>query len=525
MPANKMMANLIFIMSFFLVTVQSEAKLFQILHTNDTHSYLDHMTHEKSLGGMTRLKVLIDHYKSSMALQGIDSLVLDAGDFTEGNVYYMANRSRTTFSVYNQMNYDAGALGNHDYLMGIDELNQVLSEQKKDFSLLAANVSIPNKFSAAKEKIKPYKEIELGGIKFGIIGLTTNEIFHTWRLAPGKVTSPQDALEYYEEELNDRENDVIIALTHTGLDKDIKLAKKSRFLDLIVGGHSHDAVFKPIIVTSYTDKEVPILQAGKHTQYLGRLIVDIEKGSPLKIISYELIPNVNEIENAELKASVAKANQEVNDLYGGDWLNTVVGFSELSKEGPDGMLKWAYYITDTLKETTGADVAIHTPEMNGEEFPIGDITRRDLMNSIPRVFELSEKLGWSIYTTEIRGIWLKMTFEALGLFGQALTMSGVEAEYIKTPIGIKIKKILINGKKINPFKLYKVAFTEGIVRGAEGISPYTTLLLRSPKNTHLKIWSVLENNLKMFPLTNRSFLPGIHHQILMPGNLRLPLEH
>ena len=63
-------------------------------------------------------------------------------------------------------------------------------------------------------------------------------------------------------------------------------------------------------------------------------------------------------------------------------------------------------------------------------------------------------------------------------------------------MGFKIRKMLVNGEKVNPLKTYTVAFTEGIIKGAAGIDPRTVAILRKPKNTNHKIWAALEDRIK-----------------------------
>jgi 2',3'-cyclic-nucleotide 2'-phosphodiesterase (5'-nucleotidase family) len=258
-----------------------------------------------------------------------------------------------------------------------------------------------------------------------------------------------------------------------------------------------------------------------HTEYLGKLVVDLVKGQPLKVVSYELIPVKYEATDAKINSIVEEANNDLDTAYGKEWLDENVGYSDLKSNDKDGSRKWAYFITDSMKEKAQADIAIHTPFMNGEDYPIGNVTRRDLFNSIPRVFDLTEKYGWTIYTTKIKGVWLRLVFEALTHFGQPLTFSGLKLEYTKTENGIKIKHLLVNGTKINPFKYYTVAFTEGIVRGAEGVSPYTTALLRSPKNTKFKIWSTLEEkvgqSMKQMKKINVNNISEDNHLLIMPN--------
>jgi 2',3'-cyclic-nucleotide 2'-phosphodiesterase (5'-nucleotidase family) len=485
--------------SFILFNLSAEAKLFQILHTNDTHSFFDSATHDKTRGGVARLKSLIDFYKDKMRAEGVSTLTLDAGDFTEGNLYFMADAGKKSFNVHNNIGYDVVTMGNHDYLMGAKDLDDMLGEMDLNFSFLAANLTVAPHYKNIQDSVAPFKELTIDGVKFGIFGVTTNEIFYTWRFSGASFSNPIKSGLLYEDILRKRNNDVIIGLTHIGYLKDMKLALKSKEVDLIIGGHSHTSLFKPIYVKNLKQKLVPIVQAGQHTEYMGRILIDVEKNKPIRIVSYDLIPVKYEAKDEKMNALVDEANNDLAELYGKDWLDTIVGTSDLKANDGEGAKKWAYFITDTIKEKLQADIAIHTPEMNGENFPIGEITRKDIINSMPRVFDLKDKFGWSIYTAKIKGIWLQMVFEALSRFGQPLTFSGITMKYIKTPVGIKIRQVLVNGKPINPFKSYTVAFTEGVVRGAEGVSKYTTAILRFPRKSPYRIWATLEEKL----LTNK----------------------
>lgn len=482
----------------FMGSSPSHAKLLQILHTNDTHSYLDNSTHSTTRGGMARLKALMNMYKAQAEAQGIKTIAVDAGDFLEGNIYYMAKDGRATFNIHNEMGYDIGTLGNHDYQMGSAELDKILGEIDLKFSLIVANMDASSKYKNINSKIKPYKEINVDGTKIAFLGLTTDEIFYKWRLARGAVQNPIDTAQEYEKELKNRGNDFVIALTHIGVLRDVKLAEKTKYIDLIIGGHSHTALYEPVYGENKKKLKVPIVQAGMHTEYLGRLVVDLVKGKPLKIVSYELVPVKMDsaMADPEMTELVKEADTELDASYGQEWLSEKVGYSDLKPGDTLGARKWAFFITDALKEKAGADIAIHAPEMNGSNYPVGDITRRTILNSMPRVFEFDQKYGWDIYTTRIKGAWLRLTLDALSYFGQPLTFSGIKMEYERGPFGFKIRTITVNGKKVNPFKTYTVAFTEGIIRGAEGIDPRTVAILRHPKNTNYKIWATMEEKIK-----------------------------
>lgn len=470
----------------------------QILHTNDTHSFFNHIPHVGEKGGFSRLKFLIDKYRQIGEKENLSTLVLDAGDFTEGNIYYMAQNGRKSFQMLQEMGFDVVTLGNHDYLMGMSELNSLLGELNLKFSMLAANLEVDSKFATVREKISPYKEFEIDGIKLAILGLTSDEIFYKWRVAEGEIKNPIEVANYYEKLLKDRKNDFIIGLTHIGVLKDLKLAKRSSFIDLIIGGHSHTEIFTPLYELNKQKNEVPVIQTGKYAEYLGRVVLELEKGKPLKIVSYELIPVIedNNSGNEVIKKIVEESEEELNNLFGKSWLDELIGNSDLLPKDPRGAEKWSYFVADAFKEKTGADIAIHSAEINGDNYPVGKINRRDVINSFPRVFDVHDRSGWSIYTTKVKGVWLRLTVEALTRYGQPLTFSGLKVIYEKSPLGFKFKRIFVNGKKIDPFKTYLIAVSEGIVRGAEGVNSKSVAILRNPHNTGHRIWETLEEKIK-----------------------------
>jgi 2',3'-cyclic-nucleotide 2'-phosphodiesterase (5'-nucleotidase family) len=449
---------------------------------------------------------------------------MDAGDFMEGNLYYLADRGKMVFNVHNEMGYDIGALGNHDYMMGSHDLDKMLNEIDLKFSFITANINVDYAFKNIRKKIKPYKELEIDGIKIGVLGLTTNEFVYSWLFDGCKITNPYKAAKHYEKILKARNNDFIIALTHIGVLHDIKLAEKTKFIDLIVGGHSHTALYEPSYGINRDKRSVPIVQAGMHMEYLGRILIDIEKGQPLKIVEYNLIPVNQKASDARMKELVLEADKDLDNLYGQEWLNEEVGFSNLKADDVNGIRKWAYFITDTLKEKSQSEIAIHSPYMNGENFPVGKVTRRDLFNSIPRIYNLDQKYGWSIYRATVKGMWLASAFEALTHFGQPLTFSGLTMNYDRTKLGVKIKRILVNGKPIRPYKNYSVAFTEGVVLGAMGVGKYTSAILKDPENTKFKIWMSLEEKIAQSgKKINATEIKEENHHIYIPSeNIELP---
>ena len=145
----------------------------QIIHTNDLHSHLEHSS-DHSRGGFAAVKAKIDEIKARAAAQGIESIVLDAGDFSEGNPFYLAAKGESIYRVMDAMGYDAVTIGNHDWLMGTRDLDRLVTTLRPRFAFLGANFLMPAPAGQDKPSIRPFHEIRRAGLKIAILGLTTD---------------------------------------------------------------------------------------------------------------------------------------------------------------------------------------------------------------------------------------------------------------------------------------------------------------------------------------------------------------
>lgn len=491
----------------------AHAEIVQILHTNDTHSFLDHATHNKDRGGFLRLKNLINHFRQEMDEKGIKTITVDAGDYLEGNIYFMADQGLRSMQAYNSIGYDFSVIGNHDYQIGIKELDRLFGQAPPTAATLCANMEVSSYYKNLHSVIKPYKEIKIGDAKVAFLGLTTDELVYRWQFPKDSLKDPIKVGKDYDQLLKDRGNNFIIALTHIGFKQDKKLASKTKYIDLIIGGHSHTVLKRPTLIENKKERLVPIVQTGAHTEYLGRLIVDITKGKNLKVISYDLVPvyEATNVFDTDLERVIQEADESLENNYGKDWLNETIGYSELKADDEEGHKKWAFFISDALKKATNADIAIHSPEMNGENYPIGDVNRRMIFNSIPRVFSFDEKYGWDIYSVTVRGSWISYFIRLVAFLGDPLAISGVsgKVEYTKNERGL-IKDIRINGSKLKLYKNYKIVFTEGIIKGAAGITKISFEILKNPQRTGKKVWGAIEDALKEYKVSAKKIDEGSH---------------
>lgn len=245
-----------------------------ILHTNDMHSHIHPFTsgRNKGLGGMAQRAGIINKIRS----QKEHVLLLDAGDIFQGTPYFNFYEGELEFKLMSKMKYDAATLGNHDFDNGLEGLKKQLSYAK--FPFLIANYDFSN--TILKNTFQSYKIFNKGGINIGVFGLGIK----LEGLVPKKLyaeTAYQDPIEkanYYAELLKKKKKcQLVICLSHLGLKykskkiSDINLAKQTRNIDLIIGGHTHTFLKEPIQQLNLDKKRVLINQVGWAGINLGKI--------------------------------------------------------------------------------------------------------------------------------------------------------------------------------------------------------------------------------------------------------------
>ena len=284
MTANKITGfrGLLILLVFSTVTVLGQQKIkLVILHTNDTHSQVE-PTDKSSLktsdmGGYARRMGVISRIRE----QEKNVLLVDAGDYSQGTPYFNFLHGRIEIDAMNRMKYDAGTPGNHEFDNGIDTLAVVL--KNASFPMISSNYNLEK--TTLFHVIKPYIVLVKAGLRIGIMALDVNpESLIFEKNYKGIVY--QDPIEKANEVsafLKKKEKcDVIICLSHLGGDStknevnDFEIAHKTRFVDVIIGGHSHSMI-TDVEVKNAAGKKVVIAQMGKSGMYLGRVDLELEK--------------------------------------------------------------------------------------------------------------------------------------------------------------------------------------------------------------------------------------------------------
>lgn len=256
----------------------SDVKKITILHTNDVHSYIDPFPKDHprnpNMGGVARRAAIIENIRK----ENQNVVLLDAGDIFQGTPYFNYYGGELEFKLMSMMKYDVATIGNHDFDNGLEGIVAQLPHAK--FQFVSSNYDFKN--TLLDGHVKPYTILTVDGVKIGIFGLGIEleglvdkknykeTIYHN----PLEIAS--DMSHKLRHELH---CDIVICLSHIGFKYkdepekicDILLAKKTKDIDLIIGGHTHTFLDKPVIEKNSEGKDVLINQVGCYGLNLGRI--------------------------------------------------------------------------------------------------------------------------------------------------------------------------------------------------------------------------------------------------------------
>ncbi|MBT4780622.1 MAG: metallophosphatase [Polaribacter sp.] len=261
-----------------LPSFTKKRKHITILHTNDTHSRIEpfETSHHRyaNKGGVARRATLVERIRTENA----NTLLLDAGDIFQGTPYFNYFGGELEFKLMSMLKYDVATIGNHDFDNSIEGLYKQLPNANFDF--VAANYNFKN--TVLDTHVKPYKIILKDGVKIGIFGLgiQLEGLVDPKMYKETKYLDPLEIAQDMSRILKEDEQcDLIICLSHLGYFykrnptkiSDLNLAKNTKNIDLIIGGHTHTFLPKPTIVRNSVDKNVLVNQVGAYGVNLGRV--------------------------------------------------------------------------------------------------------------------------------------------------------------------------------------------------------------------------------------------------------------
>lgn len=491
---------------FFIFTLaSSEARPLHIIHTNDLHSFFQGTNTGK--GGYARLKAAIDQLRKESRSQGIPSLYLDGGDFGEGSSFFAAEKGRMSLRALDLLGVDATVLGNHDYMLGGPELSQSIQDTHLRTPILSANLT-GLKNLKLQGRIHPSKDFNLSGLKIRVIGLSTAEKHGQFPLKPlGKIKDPIKAGLRELKRASKEEVDLVISLSHTGVDKDKEFIEKSANLGLVIGGHDHLLFDEARIFKNKLGDEIPVFQAGANSMAVGSLYVDVVNGK-VKILKYQIIHiDQTKSEDPETALFVEKAFKERGRFFGRDW-DEVIGHTEIILSGRvDGRMKnnrscWSRHLARMTRESTGADLGLHLDVLQSNQINPGPVTFGNIIDNFTH-FSNWDPRGWEIAVIGIRGFFLKQFLKQVsdGKYEKSSTLSGLDFEkkgsngFFDT-VEHDGRDARINGEKIKDLKEYTLALPSEFLHGIRETFPFAKPFLNPRKDEPKFYWAEMEDYIR-----------------------------
>ncbi len=260
--------------SLLLMACAPKADTLTILHTNDTHSQVEPIAAGKRDGnhaGYARRLGVIQQERAADP----NLILVDAGDFCQGTPYFNFYHGRVEIDAMNRMGYDAITLGNHEFDNGVDTLATILKNAQ--FAVVSANYNVLG--TPLEGIVKPYTVLTRAGVRVGILGVGVNPegLIAAKNFAPVQYIEPFAAAQKAATELKTKHHcDLIICLSHLGIDTDEKLAQQTQYIDVIVGGHTHKIITNHYVENLDGDT-VLLAQMGKSGARMGKILLKMQK--------------------------------------------------------------------------------------------------------------------------------------------------------------------------------------------------------------------------------------------------------
>ena len=246
-----------------------------ILHTNDTHSQVEPIEAGKRDGnhaGYARRMGIIEQERAKTP----NVLLVDAGDFSQGTPYFNFYHGRIEVDAMNRMGYDAVTLGNHEFDYGVDTLAAVLKNAQ--FAVVCANYDVTN--SPLENIVKPYTILRRENLRIGVFGISIDPqgLIAEKNFQPLQYLNPVESAQQTATLLKEEKRcDLVICLSHQGTHHgDVELAKATRNIDVIIGGHTHKIV-ENMYVENLDGDSVLLSQMGKSGARIGKIRVELSE--------------------------------------------------------------------------------------------------------------------------------------------------------------------------------------------------------------------------------------------------------
>ncbi|NOD48138.1 MULTISPECIES: thiosulfohydrolase SoxB [unclassified Ruegeria] len=415
------------------------------------------------VGGLDRVSTVINAIRADRP----DALLLDGGDTWHGSYTCYQTAGQDMVNVMNALKPDAMTF-HWEFTLGSDRVNEIV--EGLPFAALGQNI-FDAEWDEPAELFQPYKFFDRGGAKVAVIG----QAFPYMPIANPGWMFPEysfgirdENMQAMVDEVRDAGADVVVVLSHNGFDVDKKMAGRVQGIDVILSGHTHDALPEPVLVG-----KTHIIASGSNGKFVSRVDLDVRDGQMMGL-KHKLIPIFSDV-IAPDPAITALINDQRAPHEAA--LSEVIGKTDslLYRRGNFNGT-WDDLICDALIKEREADIAMSPGVRWGPSIlPGQDITREDVWNVTSMSYP-------NAYRTEMTGEFIHVILEDVGdnLFnpdpyyqqgGDMVRVGGLGYRIdVTKPQGQRISEmtLLKTGEAIDPSKTYVVAGWASVNEGTEG---------------------------------------------------------
>ncbi len=446
-------------------------KLYGIADGSSSHyalSYDDFAALGKTygkMGGLDRVATVVKAIRADRP----DAILLDGGDTWHGSYTCYHSQGQDMVNTMNLLKPDAMTF-HWEFTLGSDRVRDLVSGLP--YAALAQNI-FDSEWDEPTEDFKPYEFFERGGVKIAVIG----QAFPYMPIANPGWMFPEysfgirdNRMQKMVDEVRGMGAELVVVLSHNGFDVDKKMAGVVTGIDVILSGHTHDALPEPVLVG-----ETIIVASGSNGKFVSRVDLDVREGRMMGF-RHKLIPIFSDViePDAEMAAAI-DAERAPHQAQLDEVIGTVADDTVLFRRGNFNG-SWDDLICDALLSERDAEIAMSPGVRWGPSLMPGQqITRDDLWNCTSMTYP-------NAYRTEMTGEFIHTIMEdvADNIFnpdpyyqqgGDMVRMGGLGYRIdINKPIGERISDITLlkTGETLDPAKNYVVAGWASVNEGTAG---------------------------------------------------------